>query len=89
MVVHLWVFLRFYLFIFREKGRREGEKYQYVVASCAPHTGTWPTTQACAQTGNRTSDLLVCRPALNPLSHTSQGLVVHLKVNFLMGRRDR
>ena len=35
--------------------------------------GTWPATQACALTGNRTSDLLVCRPALNPLSHTSQG----------------
>ena len=30
--------------------------------------GTWPTTQACALTGNRTSDLCVCRPALNPLS---------------------
>ena len=30
---------RFYLFIFRERGRegeREGEKYQYVVASCTP-----------------------------------------------------
>ena len=37
------------------------------------HPGTWPTTQACALTGNRTGDLLVCRPALNPLSHTSQG----------------
>ena len=35
--------------------------------------GTWPTTQACALTGNQTGDLLVCRPALNPLSHTSQG----------------
>ena len=35
--------------------------------------GTWPTTQACALTGNPTSDPLICRPALNPLSHTSQG----------------
>ena len=33
----------------------------------------WPTTQACALTGNQTSDPLVRRPALNPLSHTSQG----------------
>ena len=35
--------------------------------------GTWPATQACALTGNRTGDPLVCKPALNPLSHTSQG----------------
>ena len=35
--------------------------------------GTWPTTQACALTTNQTRDPLVCRPALNPLSHTSQG----------------
>ena len=35
-------FLRFYLFIFRERGRegeREGEKYQCVAASRAPPTG--------------------------------------------------
>ena len=37
-----------------------------------PQPGTWPATQACALTGNRTSDLSVFRPALNPLSHTSQ-----------------
>ena len=36
--------------------------------------GTWPTTQASALTGNRTSDPLVCRPDFNPLSHTSQGI---------------
>ena len=42
--------------------------------------GTWPTTQACTLPGNRTGDLLVCRPALNPLSHTSQGT----KVAFLL-----
>ena len=38
-----------------------------------PLGGTWPTTQACALTGNQTSDPLVHRLALNPLSHTSQG----------------
>ena len=35
-------FLRFYLFIFRQKGRegeREGEKHQCVVASYVPPTG--------------------------------------------------
>ena len=38
-----------------------------------PLLGTWPATQTCALTKNRTSDPLVCRLALNPLSHTSQG----------------
>ena len=48
-------FLRFYLFIFRERVReeeREGEKYQCVVASDSPLLGTWPATHACALTGN-------------------------------------
>ena len=31
-----------------------------------PLLGTWPTTQVCALTGNRTGDPLVCRLALNP-----------------------
>ena len=35
--------------------------------------GTWPVTQACALSRNRTSNRLVHRMALNPLSHTSQG----------------
>ena len=34
--------------------------------------GIWLETQACALTGNRTRDSLVCRQTLNPLSHTSQ-----------------
>ena len=33
--------------------------------------GTWPATQACALTGNQTSDPLIHRLALNLLSHTS------------------
>ena len=31
-----------------------------------PLLGTWPATQACALTGNRTDDPLLHRPALNP-----------------------
>ena len=34
-----------------------------------------PTTQACALTGNRTSDPAALRLMLNLLSHTSQGNV--------------
>ena len=60
------------LFIFRERGR-EGEKHQYVVASQAPPLGSWPAAQACALTGNRTSDPVVHRLVLNPLSLTGQG----------------
>ena len=44
-----------------------------MVASHAPLLGTWPATQACVLTGNRTSDPLVHKRVLNPLSHTSQG----------------
>ena len=40
-----------------------------------PQLGTWPEIQACALTGNRTGDCLVCRLALDPLSHTSQGRI--------------
>ena len=41
--------------------------------SAHPSLGTWPTTQACILIGNRTNDLEVLRPALSPLSYTSQG----------------
>ena len=46
---------RFYLFIFRDRGReaeREGEKHQCVVASRVPPLGTQPITQARALTRN-------------------------------------
>ena len=68
-------FLRFYLFIFRERGREEergGEKHHWLPLASS-QMGTWPKTQACALTENQTSDLSVRRPALNPLIHPSQG----------------
>ena len=43
-----------------------------------PLLGTWPATQAYALTGNQTSNPLVLRLALNPLSHTSQGCYVSI-----------
>ena len=65
-----------YLFIFRQRGKggREGNISVWLPLM-RPLLGTWPTTQACALTGNRTGDPLVCRPALNPLGHTSQGTI--------------
>ena len=77
-------FLRFYLFIFREWGRegeREGEKHHVWLPLEQPLLGTRPTTQACALTANQTGNPLVCRPALNPLSHTSQGKTSVSKIN--------
>ena len=56
-----------------------------MVASHVPPTGTWPETQACALTGNQTSDPLVCRLVLNPLSHTSQGLMSILIISTYNG----
>ena len=66
-----------FLFIFRERGRKEERKRERNTNVWLPLThpqlGTWLTTQACALTGNRTGDILVRRPALNPLNHSSQG----------------
>ena len=65
----------FYLFIFREK-RMEGERARNInvwLSLVRPQLGTCPTSQACALTGNWTSDPLVRRPELNLLSHNSQG----------------
>ena len=41
-----------------------------------PLLGTWPTTQIFALIGNRTHYPLVRKPALHPLSHTSQGYIL-------------
>ena len=64
-----------YIYLFLERGEgkeKEGEKHQCVVASHTSCTGDLAHTQACALTGNQTGNCLVCRPAFNPLSHTSQ-----------------
>ena len=79
------IFLRFYLFIFRGEGReKERERNINVWLPLAhPLLGTWPTTQACALTGNQTSDPLVHTPVHNPLSHTSQGWNSNFILSFL------
>ena len=64
-----------YLFLDRREGREKGKErninvWLHLVCSLL---GTQPTTQACALTRNRTGDPFLCRPALNPLSHSSQG----------------
>ena len=81
LALFFFFFLRFCSLIFKEGGKdrgREGEKQwcekHRSVASCTlPTRDLSSATRACALTGNQTSNLSVCRPALNPLSHTSQG----------------
>ena len=73
----LWFFKK-YLFIyllFGVEGREKEKARNITVWLPLTHTQlrTWPTTQACALTGNQTGDPLVHRPALIPLNHTSQG----------------
>ena len=60
------------LIYFQRKGGRERNINVWLPLAC-PLLGTWPATQARALTGNPTSDPLVRRLALHPLSHTSQG----------------
>ena len=75
---YLSIYLSIYLLIYllergegKEKERERNINVLLLVACLL--LGTWLATQACALTGNQTSDSLVRGPALNLLSHTSQG----------------
>ena len=75
-----FAFLLRFLFIclFLERGEGKEKEWEKNINVWLPLThsplGTWPATQACAQTGNRTSDPLVRRPVLNPLEPHQPGL---------------
>ena len=69
----IFIFLKrdfIYLLLEREKEEERERNINVWLPLTCPLLGTWPTTQACALTGNWTSDPLVHRPVLNPLSHT-------------------
>ena len=71
-------------FIFRERGQ-EGERERNInvwLPLVCPPLGAWPATQACALSGNRTCDPLLCSLAFSPLSHTSQGCAMLLIASF-------
>ena len=88
ILTYQFVLLFFFkiLFIYfqrEEKGERKRERNISVGLSLMhPLLGSWPGTQTCALTGNRTCDPLVCRPALNTLSHPSQGFSFLFKASF-------
>ena len=69
-------FLKKRLYLFLDRGERKEKERERNINVWLPlmHAlwGTWPTTQACALTGNQTGGPLVCWLALIPKSHTSQ-----------------
>ena len=65
------IFLNFTYLSLEGKGRERNTNVWLPLA--CPSLGTWPITHACDLTRNRTSNSLLHRPALNPLSHTIQG----------------
>ena len=84
-VLYTYFFKDFiYLFLERGEGRqKERDRNINVWLPLArPLLGTSPATQACALTGNQTSDPLLHSPVLNPLSHTSQGSSLYFSVFY-------
>ena len=71
-----------YLCLDRREGREKERERNINVCLplLCPLLKTWPATQACALTGNRTSDPLVHRPELSPLSHTSQSFSLKILI---------
>ena len=78
------IFLKILFIYIQREGKRERKKERntsvWLPLTCTL-LGTWPKTQACALTGNRTGDPLVHRLALNLLSHTSQGRILNIFYN--------
>ena len=65
--LYVWGILKDFIY-FLERGEGKGERERNIsvwLPLMCPQLGTWPETQACALTGNRTSDPLVCRPVLS------------------------
>ena len=73
----LWIlFFKDFIYLFSERG--EGRKRGRETSMCgclshAPYWGPGLKPRHVPWLGNQASDPLVCRPALNPLSNTSQG----------------
>ena len=59
-------FFKDFIYLFLERGEGRGKKREGNIIVwlplMLPLLGTWPATQACALTGNRTGNTLACRP---------------------------
>ena len=78
----LLFFSKDFIYLFLERGEGKVNKRERNInvwlRLAHPLQETWPAIQACALTGNRTSNLLVHRPTLNPLSYTSQDCLLFI-----------
>ena len=73
---YLILFKDFIYLFFRERERERERGKETSMLGCllsVPYWGPGPQTRHVSWTGNQTSAPWVHRPALNPLSHTSQG----------------
>ena len=91
--IHTFIlFFKDFIYLFLERGegkeKERGKKISVWLPLTCPLLGTWPATQACALTENRTSDPLVRRPALNSLSYTSQGWYLYFISQILWPLRS-
>ena len=83
-IIQSWVFFSFFIFIFREREgkEKEGEKHQCVVASHVLPTGDLAHNPGmCPE--NWTSNPLVCRLALNTLTHKRENNAASLALSLL------
>ena len=76
---HFTFFKKKFTYLFLDRGEGREKESERNINMWLPLErlllGTWPAAQECALTGNQTGDPLVCRLALSPLSHTSQGWI--------------
>ena len=65
---YYYFFKKYFIYLFLERWRETSMCKRNIsqLLLSNPQLGTWPTTQACALTGNRTSDLSVHRLVLSP-----------------------
>ena len=78
-ILFLYRCFKYFIYLLLERGEgkergRETWMCKRYIDWFTSQLGTWPTTQASALTGNPTSNTLLRRTALNPLSHINQGI---------------